>query len=62
MLKLAKNGKKLVKNWYYVHFDTKKICKNYELRIFQNNENKISYYQFEQIGKNRDTPKLGRNW
>ena len=25
--KLAKNCKKLVKNWYYVHFDTKKNIK-----------------------------------
>ena len=30
--KLAKNSKKLVKNWYYVHFDTKKYIKNSKMR------------------------------
>ena len=32
--KLVKIGKKLVKNWYYMHFDPKKYIKKYEFRLF----------------------------
>ena len=44
-----------------MHFDTKKYTKNYKMRIIQNKEEMISYYQLTKIEKNiRDIPKLGQ--
>ena len=60
--KLAKNSKKLVKNRYYVHFDTKKYIKNSKMKVIQNKEEMISYCHLKQIEKkNKEVPKLGRN-
>ena len=46
-----------------MHFDQKKYTKNDKMRLIQNKENMISYYQLKKIEKkHRDTPKLGQNW
>ena len=29
----CQNWQKLVKNWYYVYFETKKYIKNYKMRV-----------------------------
>ena len=33
LAKLIKIGKKLVKNWYYVHFDTKIYIKTIKMKV-----------------------------
>ena len=40
-------AQKLGKNWYYMHFDTKKYTKNYKMRVIQNKEDRIYYYQLK---------------
>ena len=65
--KLAKNSKKLVKNWYYVHFDTKKYIKNSKMRVIQNKEDMISYCNLKKIkkkkqGRPKTRPKLGQKF
>ena len=71
--KLAKNSKKLVKNWYYVHFDTKKYIKNSKMKVIQNKEEMISYCHLKKIEKKTRTSqnqaeigqkvvKIGKNW
>ena len=37
-----------MKNWYYMHFDLKKYTKNYKMKIIQNKEDMISYYQLKE--------------
>ena len=34
-----------------MHFDPKKYTKNYKMKIIQNEEDMISYYQLKKIGK-----------
>ena len=45
------NWQKLVKNWYYVHFDPKNYIKNSKMRVIQNKKEMISYYQLTKIEK-----------
>ena len=36
-----------------MHFDPKKYTKNYKMRLIQNKEDMISYYQLKKMGKKR---------
>ena len=45
-----------------MHFDPKKYIKNYEMRLIQNKNEMISYYQFKKNGKKRgEVQKLGQS-
>ena len=45
-----------------MHFDRKKYTKNYEMRVIQNKEDMISYYQLKKIGKKvGEAKKLGQS-
>ena len=50
-----------------MHFDPKKYTKNYKMRVIQNKENMISYYQLKKIGKKRigtsqNQTEICQNW
>ena len=45
-----------------MHFDPKKYTQNYKMRVIQNKEDMINYYQLKKIRENRDVPNLRRNW
>ena len=40
-----------------MHFDAKKYTKKYKMRLIQNREDMISYYQLKKIGKKQGRPK-----
>ena len=45
-----------------MHFDPKKYTKNYKMRLIQNKEDMISYYQLKKIGKkSMKGPKIRSN-
>ena len=45
-----------------MHFDPKKYTKNYKMRVIQNKEDMISYYQLKKIGKKvGEAQKLGQS-
>ena len=44
-----------------MHFDPKKYTNNYKMRLIQNKEDMISYYQMKKnCKKSRGRPKLGQ--
>ena len=46
-----------------MHFDPKKYTKNYKMRLIQNKEDIISYYQLKKMGKKvGEAQKLGQSW
>ena len=40
-----------------MHFDPKKYTQNYKMRVIQNKEDMISYYQLKNIEKKQGRPK-----
>ena len=70
---MGQNWQKLVKDRYYVHFETKKDIKKYKIGVFYNKKNMTIYYQLKKnekklgMSQNEATTgpkfvKIGKNW
>ena len=72
--KLGQNWKKLVKDGYYVHFETKKYMKKYKIGVFYNKKKHDNLLSVEKKNKKKlgmsqneaetgpKFVKIGKNW